>query len=65
MDRIALTADEQAHWRRIAWRWKLERGVYGARFSRVEAARLIFLATLIDAGDYADDRAPAAEDAST
>lgn len=61
MDRIALTADEKAHWTRVAWRWKLERGVYGVRFSRIEAARLIFLATLIAAGTYADDRAPAAE----
>lgn len=61
MDRIALTADEQAHWTRVAWQWKLERGVYGPRFTRIEAARLIFLATLITAGAYADDRTPAAE----
>jgi hypothetical protein len=71
MDRAACAPDPRAalsvaeleqltYWK---WRYRLQAGDFGERFSTAESRRLVFMAWRREKQNaYADDRAPAAEE---
>lgn len=59
----ALTTRDQEQLTFLKWRYRLQAGDFGERFSTQESRRLIFMAWRRERHNaFADDRAPAAEE---